>query len=98
MSSCVALSPVSKIKEQNRLADLIPKDDPALAVGLGGRKKPDKIMDVKEMSSFRRGKSKVFYASDIWDPGEEARTSFRSACSDEDDDRWNLHKVTVSIS
>ena len=52
-------------------------------------------MDVKEMSSFRRGKSKVFYASDIWDPGEEARTSFRSACSDEDDDRWQLIRVTV---
>lgn len=45
-------------------------------------------MEVKELSSFRRGKSKVFYASDIWDPGEEARTSFRSSCSDEDDDSF----------
>ena len=35
-------------------------------------------------SHFRRGQSKVYYASDVWDPGEEelARTSFRSSCSD----------------
>ncbi len=32
---------------------------------------------------FRRGQSKVYYSSDVWDPGEEefARTSFRSNCS-----------------
>ena len=45
-------------------------------------------MENNDMSSFRRGKSKVFYASDIWDPGEEARTSFRSSCSDDDDDSF----------
>ena len=35
---------------------------------------------------FRRGQSKVYYASDVWDPGEEelARTSFRSSCSDQE--------------
>ena len=37
------------------------------------------------MSTFRRGKSKVFYESEVWDPGEEARTSFRSSCYDEDE-------------
>ena len=38
---------------------------------------------------FRRGQSKVYYASDVWDPGEEelARTSFRSSCSDQDQSR-----------
>ena len=33
---------------------------------------------------FRRGQSKVYYASEVWDPGEDeefARTSFRSDCS-----------------
>lgn len=36
-------------------------------------------------SHFRRGQSKVYYASDVWDPGEElARTSFRSSCSEEE--------------
>ena len=45
-------------------------------------------MENNDLSSFRRGKSKVFYASDIWDPGEEARTSFRSSCSDDDDDSF----------
>ena len=53
----------------------------------GDRKTTDK-MEPNELSTFRRGKSKVFYASDIWDPGEEARTSFRSSCSDEDDDSF----------
>ena len=38
---------------------------------------------------FRRGQSKVYYASDVWDPGEGdecelARTSFRSSCSEDD--------------
>jgi hypothetical protein len=45
-------------------------------------------MEPNDLSSFRRGKSKVFYASDIWDPGEEARTSFRSNGSDDDDDTF----------
>jgi hypothetical protein len=63
----VVVSTVSKIKEQNRLGDIIPKDDPALVVGLGGLKKPDKIMDVKEMSSFRRGKSKVSILSTFYE-------------------------------
>lgn len=36
-------------------------------------------------SHFRRGQSKVYYASDVWDPGEElARTSFRSSCSEDE--------------
>ena len=35
---------------------------------------------------FRRGQSKVFYDSDaIWDPGETARTSFRSCKSDKEE-------------
>jgi hypothetical protein len=37
-------------------------------------------------NSFRRGNSKVFYDSDIWDPGEEARTSFRSSSYEDDID------------
>lgn len=37
-------------------------------------------------ASFRRGNSKVFYDSDIWDPGEEARTSFRSSSYEDDID------------
>jgi hypothetical protein len=51
-------------------------------------KSGNKDTESKDMTNFRRGKSKVFYASDIWDPGEEARTSFRSNCSDDDDDTF----------
>ena len=46
-------------------------------------------------TNFRRGQSRVYYASDVWDPGlitnaqdtdeEFARTSFRSSCSDLED-------------
>ena len=41
-------------------------------------------------ANFRRGQSRVYYASEIWDPGlatdeEFARTSFRSSCSEVDD-------------
>ena len=35
---------------------------------------------------FRRGQSKVYYASEVWDPGEDeefARTSFRSGSGSE---------------
>ena len=43
-------------------------------------------MTTSNTSHFRRGQSKVYYASDVWDPGEDelARTSFRSSCSEDD--------------
>ena len=44
-------------------------------------------------TNFRRGQSRVYYASDVWDPGldvatdeEFARTSFRSSCSELSED------------
>ncbi len=50
---------------------------------------------------FRRGQSKVYYASDVWDPGaseeELARTSFRSSCSETDHDYGNNEDFVASL-
>lgn len=48
-------------------------------------------------NNFRRGQSKIYYASDVWDPGEDfARTSFRSSCS-EDESYGNNEDFVASL-
>ena len=57
--------------------------------GLQGSVQAEENHSMTSNSHFRRGQSKVYYASDVWDPGsheeELARTSFRSSCSDHQD-------------
>ena len=53
-------------------------------------------------TNFRRGQSRVYYGSDVWDPGlatdeEFARTSFRSSCSSEVEDFGNNEDYVASL-